>query len=241
MSVMLKYLSMIPGFDLIEFAQTAGPIAALLLVLFIIFAENGLLIGFFLPGDSILFTIGVLLQGTKTIKLDMDINLVVLLLFIAATVGSSVGYAIGRKIGPRLFKRPDSLLFKQDNVKKAQDFYDKYGVKTIVLARFVPIVRTFAPLIAGIAKMKYGTFVLFNILGGALWVGSVTYLGYFLGEWMNKVGIDVDTVLLPIVAFILIVSIMPAIFQLLKTKKQRRELCKMIKKQYKKIFNGERL
>ncbi len=229
---------MIPGFDLIEFAQTAGPIAALLLVLFIIFAENGLLIGFFLPGDSILFTVGVLLQGTKTIKLDFDINLVIFLLFIAATLGSSVGYAFGRKIGPKLFKRPDSLLFKQENVKKAQDFYDEYGVKTIVLARFVPIVRTFAPLIAGIAKMKYGTFLLFNIIGGIIWTAGITYTGYFLGEWMNKIGIDVDTILLPIVALILIVSISPAIFELLKTKKQRKNLCKMIKMQWHKLFKG---
>lgn len=230
---------MIPGFDLIEFAQTAGPVAALLLVLFIIFAENGLLIGFFLPGDSILFTIGVLLQGTKTVKLDFDVNLVVLLLFFAATIGSSVGYAIGRRIGPRLFKRPDSLLFKQENVKKAQEFYDKYGVKTIVLARFVPIVRTFAPLIAGIAKMKYRTFIMFNIVGGVLWTAGVTYAGYFLGEWMNKVGIDVDAVLLPIVALILIASIMPAVFELLKTKKQRDDLCKMIRVQWNKLFKGK--
>lgn len=240
MSVMLKYLSMIPGFDLIEFAQTAGPIAALLLVIFIIFAENGLLVGFFLPGDSILFTLGVLLQGTKTVKLDFDINFVILLLFISATIGSSVGYAFGRKIGPKLFKKPNSLLFKQENVKKAQDFYDKHGVKTIILARFVPIVRTFAPLLAGIAKMKYSTFITFNIIGGVMWVGGVTYIGYFLGNWMNRVGIDVDAVLLPIVALILVASISPAIFELLKTKEQRRQIVKLIKTQWRKFIKGKK-
>lgn len=240
MSVMLKYLSMIPGFDLIEFAQTAGPIAALLLVIFIIFAENGLLVGFFLPGDSILFTLGVLLQGTKTVKLDFDINFVILLLFISATIGSSVGYAFGRKIGPKLFKKPNSLLFKQENVKKAQDFYDKHGVKTIILARFVPIVRTFAPLLAGIAKMKYSTFITFNIIGGVMWVGGVTYIGYFLGDWMNHAGIDVDAVLLPIVALILVASISPAIFELLKTKEQRRQIVKLIKTQWRKFIKGKK-
>jgi len=231
---------MIPGFDLIEFAQTAGPIAALLLVIYIIFAENGLLVGFFLPGDSILFTLGVLLQGTKTVKLDFDINFVILLLFISATIGSSVGYAFGRKIGPKLFKKPNSLLFKQENVKKAQDFYDKHGVKTIILARFVPIVRTFAPLLAGIAKMKYSTFITFNIIGGVMWVGGVTYIGYFLGDWMNYAGIDVDAVLLPIVALILVASISPAIFELLKTKEQRKQIIKLIKTQWRKFIKRKK-
>lgn len=230
---------MIPGFDLIEFAQTAGPLAALLLVIFIIFAENGLLIGFFLPGDSILFTIGVLLQGTKSIKLDFNINLVILLLFIAATVGSSVGYAFGKKIGPRLFKKPDSLLFKQENVQKAQDFYNKYGGKTIIFARFIPIVRTFVPLIAGIAKMEYRTFIVFNLIGGALWTCGVTYLGYFMGAWLTSMGVDIDTILLPIIAIILIASISPAIYEILKDKKQRQAIIKTIRLHWNKILKSK--
>jgi membrane-associated protein len=226
---------MIPGFDLIQFAQTAGPLAALLIVVFIIFAENGLLIGFFFPGDSILFTIGVLVQGTKIVKLNFNIHLVVMLLFLAAVIGASVGYAFGKKIGPRLFKRPDSLLFRQENIQKAQKFYDKYGGKTIIIARFVPVVRTFVPLIAGIAKMEYKTFMLFNILGGALWTAGVTYLGFFLGAWLTKMGVDVDTVLLPIVAFILIVSIMPALYQLLKDGRQRQAIWSTTKSQWQRI------
>lgn len=226
---------MIPGFDLMQFAADFGPLAALIIVIIIIFSENGLLIGFFLPGDSILFTTGVLVQGTKLVKLDFDINLVVLLLFIAAVTGASVGYAFGRKIGPRLFKRPDSLLFRQENVVKAQEFYDKYGGKTIIIARFVPIVRTFVPLIAGIAKMEYKTFLLFNILGGVLWTAGVTYTGYFVGAWLTKIGVDVDMVLLPIIALILIASIMPAVYELLKDRDQRKAIFKTAKDQLRKI------
>ena len=231
---------MIPGFDLIQFAQTAGPLAALLVVMLIIFAENGLLIGFFFPGDSILFTVGVLVQGTNSIKLDFDINLVIGLLFLAAIIGASVGYEFGKRIGPRLFKRPDSLLFRKENVQKAQKFYDKYGGKTIIIARFVPVVRTFVPLIAGIAKMEYKTFLMFNILGGALWVAGITYLGYFMGAWLNNMGIDVDTILLPIIAIILIASVAPALYQLLKEKERRQNLCSAIKSQWQQIIKRKK-
>jgi len=231
---------MIPGFDLTLFAQNAGPIAALLVVLIIIFAENGLLIGFFLPGDSVLFTIGFLIQGTNSFKLDLNIHIVVLLLFLAASIGTSVGYLLGRKIGPHLFKRPNSLLFKQENIQKAQDFYDKYGGKTIIIARFVPIVRTFVPLIAGIAKMKYQTFMIYNLIGGALWAGGITYLGYFLGSFLRQMGVDVDTVLLPIIAVILFVSVAPAVYHLLKDKKQRTAIWNVTKLQFHKFKNRKK-
>ena len=227
---------MIPGFDLTQFAQTAGPIAALVIVALIIFAENGLLIGFFFPGDSVLFTIGFLVQGTNTFKLDFNIHFVVLVLFLAATLGSSVGYIIGRKIGPKLFKRPDSLLFRQENVIKAQEFYDKNGGKTIIIARFVPIVRTFVPLIAGIAKMEYKTFMLFNFIGGFLWTAGITYLGFFLGEVLRSLGVDVDLIILPVIAIIVTVSVAPALYQLLKTKKQRQLIWKTFKQQVKRLF-----
>jgi membrane-associated protein len=230
---------MIPGFDLVQFAQTTGSLAALLLVIFIIFAENGLLIGFFLPGDSILFTVGVLLQGTKIVKLDLNITMVIFLLFIAATAGASVGYSFGKKIGPRLFKKPDSLLFRQENVQKAQQFYDQYGGKTIILARFIPIIRTFVPLVAGIAKMNYRTFMTFNLIGGALWVTGVTYLGYFLGGWLISIGVDIDTILLPIIAVILIVSVLPAVYEVLKDQKQRQAIWKTIKLQWIKLWHSK--
>ncbi len=228
---------MFPGFDLAHFAQTAGPIAALVVVALIIFAESGLLIGFFLPGDSILFTLGFLIQGTTNFRFDININLVILVLFAAAVIGDNVGYTFGRKLGPRLFSRPNSLLFRQENVKKAQEFYEQYGGKTIIIARFVPIVRTFAPLVAGVAKMKYKTFVTFNMIGGLLWTAGVTYLGFFLGQIMRNIGIDIDTVLLPFIVLILVISIAPALYHLLKDKKQRQVIWTSTKIEIKKIFN----
>jgi len=227
---------MIPGFDFVQFAQTAGPLAAILIVAAIVFAESGLLIGFFLPGDSILFTLGFLIQGTSSFTLDLNIHLVVFVLFIAAVVGDNVGYMFGRKIGSHLFTRPNSLLFKQENVKKAQDFYDKYGGKTIIIARFIPIVRTFAPLIAGVAKMNHRTFTLFNLIGGALWASGLTYLGYFLGFYLQKLGVDVDSILLPIIGLILFFSIAPALYHILKDKKQRQAIWAAAKLQIQKIF-----
>jgi membrane-associated protein len=231
---------MIPGFDLVQFAQTAGPLAVIIVVAAIIFAENGLLIGFFFPGDSVLFTIGLLIQGTTHFKLDLNIELVILLLFIAAVLGANVGYLFGKKIGPTLFKRPNSRLFKQENVQRAQDFYDKHGGKTIILARFIPVVRTFVPLIAGVAKMKYRTFMIYNVIGGFIWVAGITYLGYFLGKLLQNMGLDVDTVILPIVALILIVSVSPAIYQLVKNKKQRQAIWSATKQEWRKVIERKK-
>jgi len=230
---------MIPGFDLMQFAQTAGPIAALLAVIAIIFAENGLLVGFFFPGDSILFTTGVLIQGTNLFKLNVNINIAVLALFLAAVIGASVGYFFGRKLGPRMFKRPDSLLFRQENVKKAQDFYDLHGGKTIIIARFVPVVRTFVPLIAGIAKMKYRTFMIYNLIGGLLWTAGVTYGGFFLGQLLRSMGVDIDTILLPIIALIIIVSVAPSVYEILKTKQQRQAIWSATKTQCQRLIRGK--
>lgn len=226
---------MIPGFDLSLFAQSAGPIAAILVVAGIIFAESGLLIGFFLPGDSLLFTLGFLIQGTSNFRLDINIHLAVLVLFMAAALGDNVGYTFGRRVGHKLFKRPDSLLFRQENIQHAQDFYEKHGVKTIIIARFVPIVRTFAPLVAGIGKMHYKTFLIFNLVGAFLWAAGVTYAGYFAGGLLTKMGIDIDTILLPIVAIILFVSIAPAAYHLLKKKEQRQAIWNTIQSEFKKI------
>jgi membrane-associated protein len=225
------------GLDLIQFSQTAGPITALLIVAAIIFAENGLLIGFFFPGDSLLFTIGFLAQGTS---LDLNIHLVVITLFIAAVTGSNLGYAFGKRFGHRLFQRPNSLLFRQENVQKAQAFYDVHGGKTIIVARFIPVVRTFVPLIAGIAKMDFKTFMIFNIIGGLIWTASITYLGFFLGKLLGGLGIDIDTILLPIVAIILIASLSPAIYQFLKNESQRKALWNATKTEIKKFAHWKK-
>jgi membrane-associated protein len=231
---------MIPGFDLAQFAQTAGPIAALLIVAAIIFSESGLLIGFFLPGDSILFTLGFLIQGTSSFTLDLNIHLTILFLFMAAVLGDNVGYMFGRKLGPKLFKKPNSLLFRQENVQKAQDFYDKHGGKTIIIARFIPIVRTFAPLVAGVAKMNHRTFMAYNLIGGALWTAGITYLGYFLGKLLQGLGIDIDVILLPIVAIILVASVAPALYHLLKDKKQRTAIWNATKLEWRKIIERKK-
>ncbi len=227
---------MIPGFDFIDFAQTAGPVVALVTVAAIIFAESGLLIGFFFPGDSILFALGLLIQGTGNFKLDLNINFAILVLFIAATTGYYSGYLFGKKIGHHISNRPNSLLFHQKNVQRAQDFYDKYGGKTIMIARFIPIVRTFAPLIAGVVKMNQKSFMAFNLIGGAIWITSVVYVGYFLGYYLRGMGIDIDTIILPAIALILIVSVSPAIYQLAKDKKQRIAIWNTTKSELKKLF-----
>ena len=182
--------------------ETILPTIGYIGIFAVIFAESGLFIGFFLPGDSLLFTAGFLAsQGI------FDIKLLSMLCFIAAVTGDSVGYAFGRHIGPRLFTREDSWLFHRKHLARAQHFYEKYGKKTIVIARFMPIVRTFAPIVAGIGNMHYRTFVTYNIIGGFLWGVGVTVTGFFLG----KVIPDVDKYLLPIVGLIVIASILPVL------------------------------
>ncbi|HAG27692.1 TPA: hypothetical protein DCG61_02845, partial [Patescibacteria group bacterium] len=163
---------MIPGFDLPELVRAVGYVG----LFGIVFAETGLLIGFFLPGDSLLFTAGILAgQGY------LNIYTTLLVLISAAIIGDSVGYAIGKKLGPKVFKKENSILFNKKHIDKAQAYFDKYGAMTIVIARFVPIVRTFAPTLAGVGKMNYGKFLFYNISGGLFWVLSVTLLGYYLG------------------------------------------------------------
>jgi membrane-associated protein len=202
-------------------------------ILAIVFAESGLLIGFFLPGDSLLFTAGFL---TQVNILQINIHLLVVLLFVAAVLGDSVGYTFGRRVGRKLFTRPNSRLFKQENIQKAEDFYKKHGGKTIIIARFIPVVRTFAPVVAGVGQMRYATFLAYNLVGGLLWAGGITYLGYFLGAWFTSLGLDIDHVILPVVAVIILLSISPAIIHLTKDKQQRTALWKATKKEVKTLF-----
>jgi len=215
---------MIPGFDLSAFASTAGPWAAILIVALILFAESGLLIGFFLPGDSILFTVGFLIQGGT--HLQFNIFLAIGIFFIAAALGDSVGYTFGRRVGRKIFRRPDSLLFRQENIEKAEAFYEKHGGKTIIIARFIPIIRTFAPIVAGVGNMTYKTFLSFNLIGAFLWAAGITSLGYFAGSWFESVGIEIDSIILPIVAVIILLSVLPPLFHIFKDKKQFKILFK---------------
>lgn len=180
----------------------------------IIFAESGLLIGFFLPGDSLLFTAGFLVHQNI---LTFNIHLLVLILFVAAALGDNVGYAFGQRVGRRLFKRKDSLLFHKENLRRAEEFYEKHGAKTIVLARFVPVVRTFAPIVAGISSMHYRTFFIYNLIGALLWAVGLTYLGYFAGDVIERAGINIEYVILGII----FVSILPPIIHVLREPEAR--------------------
>ncbi|MEP6625076.1 MAG: VTT domain-containing protein [Acidimicrobiia bacterium] len=178
----------------------------------IIFAESGLLIGFFLPGDSLLVTAGLLASAGK-------LNLAVVLVgcFAAAVIGDQVGYAFGKRVGPALFRRPNSRLFKQEYVDRANKFFEEHGAKTIMMARFVPVVRTFAPIVAGVGEMPYRTFLSYNLLGGALWAIGVTLIGYFLGD---AIGPDkIDTYLLPIIGVVILLSLIPPFLEYRKHKR----------------------
>jgi membrane-associated protein len=187
----------------------------------VIFAESGLLVGFFLPGDSLLFTAGFLASGPSSVDEALHLPLLPLLVgcFVAAVAGDQVGYLFGRRVGPAIFRRPDSRFFKQENVDKAQEFFDRYGAKTIVLARFVPVVRTFAPIVAGVSRMHYRTFVTYNLVGGALWAFGVTLLGYFLGQ-VDVIEQNLELAILTVVA----ISVLPIARELWKARKEKRSM-----------------
>jgi membrane-associated protein len=175
----------------------------------IIFAESGILIGAFLPGDSLLFTAGFLASQNF-----LNIWILIPTLFIAAVLGDNVGYAFGRKVGPKIFKKKDSLLFHQNNLIKAEIFYEKHGPITVMLARWMPFIRTFAPIVAGVGKMNYKTFFFYNVLGGFLWTASLPLAGYYLGQFIP----DIDKYLLPIIGVIIFVSVIPPIYHIVKEK-----------------------
>lgn len=179
-------------------------------VVAIVFAESGLFFGFFLPGDSLLFTAGFLASQDL-----ISIWGLLILCFIAAVAGDSVGYMFGKKTGPMIFNKEDSLFFKRKHIEKAKNFYDKYGKKTIVFARFIPIVRTFAPIVAGVAQMNYRVFITYNIVGGFIWTWGMLGLGYLLGSVIP----NAEKYLTPIILLIIFISILPAIVEYYKSKK----------------------
>ncbi|MET8907560.1 VTT domain-containing protein [Micromonospora sp. NPDC004551] len=182
-------------------------------ILAIIFAESGVLIGLFLPGDSLLFTAGLLVADGR--YLHQPLWLLCLLVAVAAIAGDQVGYLFGKRVGPSLFRRPNSRLFKQENVQRANAFFARYGARSIVLARFVPVVRTFTPVVAGVSRMHYRTFVTYNVLGGLLWGTGVTVLGYFLGQ-ISFVKSNIEFILIAIV----LVSVLPIGIQFLRSRRR---------------------
>lgn len=191
------------GIDLVSLIHIVG----LFGIFAIVFAESGLLLGFFLPGDSLLFTAGFLAsQGFTNIWVLAGGS------FVAAVLGDNVGYAFGRRVGPRIFTRERSILFRPEHLLRARHFYERHGGKAIVLARFMPGIRTFAPILAGVGEMKYSRFFAYNVLGGAIWGLGLPVVGYALGSTVP----NVDRYLIPIVMGIIIISILPSLFAIIK-------------------------
>jgi len=205
------------GINIGTFLQTTG----LLGVFAIVFAESGLFIGFFLPGDSLLFTAGFLAsQGVFSIVLLM------IGCTVAAIVGDNVGYAFGKRIGKKIFTRKESFFFHKDHLIRANVFYQHHGAKMIVFARFIPVVRSFAPIMAGVGDMHYKTFLFYNIIGGTLWVMGFTGLGYVLGSIIP----NADHYLAPIIFLVIILSFLPPVIQVLKNKNDRQAMWRWVKK-----------
>lgn len=183
----------------------------------IIFAETGLMFGFFLPGDSLLITAGVFAA-----KGYLDLVILCTVLFLASVLGNGVGYYLGQTLGKRLFNREDSALFHKRHIKEAQAFYEKHGGKTIILARFIPIIRTFAPIVAGITDMNFGIFMLYNLVGAVLWTIGLTLLGFFVGQLIP------DKYFEPIILGVIFISLLPAIIHSVNTKEKRANLVRFV-------------
>lgn len=186
-------------------------------VVLVIFAESGLMVGFFLPGDSLIFVAGTLVQqGIFTI----NIYLFAALLFSAAVIGNSTGYMIGRKFGRKLFQKPGSRIFRPEYLEQAEKFYEANGPKAVVLAMFVPVVRAFSPVVAGIAHMPYRTFVTFNVIGALIWTGGFVFLGYFAGGIIEQLGINIEVAAL----IVIILSTLPGVAHVLKEPENRAKI-----------------
>ena len=206
-------------YSLLALDQTLAHFAAdyghwlYLLLFLVIFAETGLVVFPFLPGDSILF-----IAGTVVASAELDIHVLVLILTAAAILGDTVNYSIGHYIGPRVFDKPDSRWFKQEHLRRTQAFYDRYGGFTIIVARFVPIIRTFAPFLAGVAGMSYRRFLSFNVIGGITWIGSLCYAGYLFGNvpWVKD---NLEKIVLGII----VVSLIPVVTAYLKERRAQKE------------------
>jgi membrane-associated protein len=215
---------MLPGIDLVEFIRAVGVLG----VMTIIFAESGLLLGFFLPGDTLLFSAGFL--ATKGV-FGVSIHVLVLYLIAAAILGEVVGYMFGRKVGHRIFRRKNSVLFHPDNLARAEKFYEKYGPITILLARFVPVVRTFVPIVAGAAKMDQRIFNVFNVLGAVLWVSLVTYAGFVAGDFLQARGINIDNLILPVIALVTLFTLSSPLLHILRDADSRKKFLQWFKLQ----------
>lgn len=196
-------------FDIPHLIQTGG----LLLIALIIFAESGMFVGFFFPGDTLLLSAGVFAAQGK-----LDIYGLIVVIALAAIAGDNIGYQIGKRFGRNLFSRPNSVLFKKQHLRQAEDFFAKYGSKAMLLAHFVPVVRTFAPAAAGIANMNRKQFVIYDAIGDTAWAISVTLIGYFVGTRIP----NIDHYILLAVAFVMIATLGPALYHLAKALLEKR-------------------
>lgn len=208
-------------FDLPELIKAAGYLG----LFGIVFAETGLLFGFILPGDSLMFTAGIIAsQGY------LHITPLLLVLFFGVLLGDNMGYWIGRKLGPKVFKKEESIFFHKSHLDRSQRFFKKHGAKTLILARFIPIVRTFAPTLAGVGNMQYSLFLFFSIVGAALWAVGLTLMGFYLG----KVIPNIEIYIIPGIILIVLASISPFLYKLAKSKELRAEVFAGIKSVFKK-------
>jgi membrane-associated protein len=200
-----------------------------LLIAAIVFAESGLLIGFFLPGDTLLLSAGVLAAQGKL----PHIAIVILVIIFASLLGDNAGYSIGRRMGRRLFRKKDSMFFHQENLQRAEKFYEKHGGKTILFAKFIPIVRTFAPMVAGISKMPWKKFIIYDICGAIFWGAGVTLAGYFVGSRIP----DMDKYILPAILCVMFLTFGPTLYHLFGNKENRQMLTERFKIGFKTLFN----
>lgn len=203
--------------DPVSIIETAGYIGLLIAI----FSETGILLGFFLPGDSLLFTAGFL-SSTGLI----DLKTVMIICFIAAVAGDSLGYYLGKKYGPRIFKKTDSFFLDRKYIDKTESYFNKYGGETIIIARFIPVVRTIAPVMAGVGKVPYRKFITYNVFGAAIWTLPLPVLGYYFG----KIIPDADKIILPVALVIIFVSFLPAVISILRERRKRNKLSNNIKK-----------
>ena len=206
-------------FDLVSLIKTVGYLG----LFGIVFAESGLLLGFFLPGDSLLFTAGFLASQDF-----LNIWLLIPVVFIGAVLGDNVGYAFGYKVGPMIFTKEESIFFHKDHLERARIFYEKHGPKTLVLARFMPGIRTFVPILAGVGKMHYSTFMIYNLVGGLLWGIGMPLLGYLLGNTVP----NIDRYLLPIILLIIFLSVLPSLYHIWRNKEERQRIWGLVKKNF---------
>ena len=202
--------------DVVNIIESGG----LLLIGLIVFAESGLLVGFFLPGDTLLFTAGFFAGQGKLPLVWLIITIV-----LAAIIGDNVGYEIGKRTGHRIFRKKDGILFRHEHIARAELFYEKHGAKTMILARFIPIIRTFAPLVAGVGKMPRKRFVIYDILGASLWGTGVTLLGVWLGSKIP----NIDKYLLPIILLAMALSFGPSLYHIVSDPKTRKALIEKIR------------